>query len=258
MPEHLGLRVGILSSLAALTLLACGEEKPKPSQVSPAEQVAFVSSDSVHLAGTWQYVQNSRAVVICIPTVGFTRSSWSNTMRLLANAGWSALSFDLRGQGDSRLPVGSTWKWSPRDSAGAIEHYVRDIRAAVRYVRAATNGNVRIILLGADISGVAALYAATAEPQLVAGVALVTPPGGLDKLIAARLVDRYGDRPLMIMTEQPISGTAGTPRTLDSWLEGGRGSAITLRLTAPQETTALENRQAALNKLMRWIDSATL
>lgn len=246
-----------ISLVAAIACGGCAEEKPKPPQVSAPQDVTFYSPDSAHLVGTWQTVNGSRAVVICVPTVGFTRSSWSKTTRFLTDRGWSVLSFDLRGEGDSHIPPRSTWKWSPRDSASAIESFAKDILGAIQFVRGTADRPPKIILLGADIAGVAALYATTARlGQTVTGVTLLTPPGGLDRLLAGGLVVRYGDRPLMIMTEQPLSATEGTARTLDSWL--GRGSAITLRLSAPEETTMLESRQAALTKLLRWIESATL
>jgi|GEM_PF-1654545 len=244
-----------VSLLAAYAGVGCGGEQVSPPQVSEPQEVTFVSSDSAYLVGTWQEVPNARVAVICIPTVDFTRSTWSNTANLLTSSGWSVLVFDLRGQGDSRMPDKSRWAWSPADTATGIGYYMKDIRGAISFVRGKMGNTVKIVLVGADLGGVSGLYAATAEPR-VAGVALISPPGGLSNLIAGGLVSRYGDRPLLIMTEQPMEATLGTPRTMDSWL--GRGSAMTLRLTEPQKTTTLQNKQAAHNMLARWIASVTL
>lgn len=241
--------------VASVVWSGCAEEKAPPVETPQPQEVTFASSDSAHLAGTWTQVKESRVVVICIPTVNFTRASWANTTQLLTKAGWSVLLFDLRGQGESHVPPGSNWQWSPSDTAGAIDLFVKDIRGAVQFARQTAGNNVKVVLLGADIAGVAGLYAATAEPQ-VTGVALVTPPGGLSNLIAGRLIERYGDRPLLVMSELPVGASGGTPCTTDSWL--GRGSAITLSLTAPKQETNLESKQAALNMLVRWITSTAI
>ena len=109
-----------------------------------------------------------------------------------------------------------------------------------------------IVLVGSDLGGVAALYAAAVTPE-VNGVSLFSPPGGLAKIMAQGLVSRYGDRPLLIMTELPLEATLHTARTLDSWL--GRGSALKLRLSAQEAPVRIDSRPAAVSTLKRWVAS---
>jgi pimeloyl-ACP methyl ester carboxylesterase len=87
------------------------------------------------------------------------QTSWFPLAETLATRGYSVLTFDFRGYGDSH---------------GVKEIYKidRDLAAAVHFARA--NGARRIVLIGASMGGTAALKVAAAEP--VDGVIALSPP----------------------------------------------------------------------------------
>jgi pimeloyl-ACP methyl ester carboxylesterase len=90
---------------------------------------------------------------------GQTRRAWHATASDLADAGWRALTVDLRGHGEST---------HPDPPAYALEDFAADVRALI----AALGGEP--IVIGASLGGIAALLAITEPPQaLAAGLVLV-------------------------------------------------------------------------------------
>lgn len=77
---------------------------------------------------------------------GQTRHSWDKAERQLAEAGYYAINYDLRGHGDS--------DWSP-DGSYAITDRARDLAAI------AAHGSRPVALVGASLGGITALVAAT-------------------------------------------------------------------------------------------------
>jgi len=82
---------------------------------------------------------------------------------------------------------------------------------------------------------------------------MFSPPES-NRLSTPTIMARYGDRPLVIMTELPVEAVRTTPRTLDSWI--GRGSAIEIKGQVPRPPVRLENKAAAVDFLTRWIKAA--
>lgn len=77
---------------------------------------------------------------------GQTRHSWDKAEHQLAEAGYYAINYDLRGHGDS--------DWSP-DGSYAITDRARDLAAI------AAHGSRPVALVGASLGGITALVAAT-------------------------------------------------------------------------------------------------
>lgn len=89
---------------------------------------------------------------------GQTRFAWGKTAGRLAQAGFRAISLDLRGHGDSG--------WATEGYA--IDDYVEDLRRAMGLVERPA------LLVGASLGGLASLIAASAPPRpVIAGLCLV-------------------------------------------------------------------------------------
>jgi pimeloyl-ACP methyl ester carboxylesterase len=114
------------------------------------------SGDGVTLTadaeGTW-----SGPAVLLLHGGGQTRQSWGGTSRVLADAGFLAITVDQRGHGES--------DWAADGDYG-IGAYARDVRAV-----AAQLGRP-VALVGASLGGLASLLA-VAEPPPVDATALV-------------------------------------------------------------------------------------
>lgn len=105
---------------------------------------------------------------------GQTRHAWGAASASLAARGWNALTFDLRGHGDSEWPA---------DGDYTIDAFVGDLRAVM------ARSPEPPVVVGASLSGIAGLVAA-GEAAAIAMRALVlvdiTPtidPRGIDRIV---------------------------------------------------------------------------
>jgi pimeloyl-ACP methyl ester carboxylesterase len=112
---------------------------------------------------------------------GQTRHAWHATAMNLADAGWQAVTVDLRGHGESARP---------RSAAYALEDFAADVRALI----ASIGGDP--VVIGASLGGLASLLAITESPQApAAGLVLVD--------VAHRFQPRGGMRIVSFMEEHP-------------------------------------------------------
>ena len=112
---------------------------------------------------------------------GQTRHAWHTTATNLADAGWRAITVDLRGHGEST---------HPRPSAYALEDFAADVRALIATI--ADNP----VVIGASLGGIASLLALTEPPQApAAGLILVD--------VAHRFQPRGGGRIVSFMEQHP-------------------------------------------------------
>ncbi len=131
------------------------------------EDVTFETSDGVRLAGTLgpepAGAEGAPLVVFC-PEFSATRHSAARFAWFLREAGFRVFTFDFRGHGDS----GGAPGYVPRQ--WITEHELRDLRAALRYLRGRPDlRGRRIALFGLSRGAVAALVVASRDGG-IAGV----------------------------------------------------------------------------------------
>jgi pimeloyl-ACP methyl ester carboxylesterase len=153
---------------------------------------------------------------------GQTRQAWQATATNLADAGWRAITVDLRGHGEST---------HPRPPAYALEDFVADVRALI----AATADPP--IVIGASLGGMAGLLAITESPAApAAGLVLVD--------VAHRFQPRGARRIVSFMQEHP-DGFASLSDAHDAV------AAYLPHRTRPRDTTGLRHNLRC--KDGRWI-----
>ena len=104
----------------------------------PGEEVTFATEDDVKLAGT-MFGEGELAVILAHQgTPGADQTDWQPFARLLAQEGFTALTFDFRGCGQS----GGTLK---------ANELIMDVRAALALLR--DRGFSRIVCMGASMGG---------------------------------------------------------------------------------------------------------
>jgi pimeloyl-ACP methyl ester carboxylesterase len=101
-------------------------------------------------------------VVLLLHGGGQTRHSWSGTAQSIAAQGWTAVSVDARGHGDS--------DWAP-DGDYSIDALIADLAAVVAAVTPA--GGERPVLVGASMGGMTALIGQGERGDLARALVLV-------------------------------------------------------------------------------------
>jgi pimeloyl-ACP methyl ester carboxylesterase len=156
---------------------------------------------------------------------GQTRHAWRATAASLADAGWRAITVDLRGHGESA---------HPRPAAYAPDDFADDIRAMIEQIAAITEGP---IVIGASLGGIAALLALVEPPAApAAGLVLVD--------VGHRFQPRGGGRVVGFM-EQHSDGFANLDEA------GDAVAAYLPNRPRPRDTSGL--RYNLRRKGERWV-----
>lgn len=164
---------------------------------APAPAALAVRRGAVTLRGE---LLPGRPAVLLLPGGGQTRASWSRTARSLARAGIGAVTFDMRGHGQSdHAPDGDY-------TADAL---IADLLACCRALAEPP------VLVGASLSGLTALLAAGEQPGCARGLVLVdmaidTQRGGMDRVLGFLGGSRDGFDSLERFAEA-VAGYTGTP-----------------------------------------------
>lgn len=145
-----------------------------------SQAIDFRADDGVRIRGE-AWGPEAAPAVLLLHGGGQTRHAWSGTGRRLGDAGWSAISLDARGHGES--------DWAP-DADYSPDRLAADLLAIARsFARPPA-------VVGASLGGMTALLAAgEIDPTLASALVLVdiTPrlePGGV-----TRIVDFMSARP---------------------------------------------------------------
>ena len=145
------------------------------------EPRSFKGSDGIVLRGD-SHGDPGHPPVLLLHGGGQTRHAWSGTARQLADAGWNAITVDLRGHGES--------DWSPE---GEYRHrdFAADIAAISRSLETPP------VLVGASLGGISSLLAlgeAAAEP-LASALVLVDIATKMELAGAARIISFMKAKP---------------------------------------------------------------
>lgn len=136
--------------------------QPRPTP-SPAPAAArFRCADGIELA-TETWAGGARGPVIFAHGFGQTRAAWTTTAQTAAGAGWTCITYDARGHGDS--------DWLA-DGHYAVEQFIDDQRQLCAacdtppiIVGASMGGLVGIAVSGADVAACRALVLVDVTPR---------------------------------------------------------------------------------------------
>jgi pimeloyl-ACP methyl ester carboxylesterase len=126
--------------------------------VDSPQRVSLEGFDGVTLAGDRWTADPQKGVVLLLHGGGQTRHSWKATASRLASAGWTAITLDTRGHGDSG--------WS-LEGDYTMDAFVADLRAVAATFPAPP------IVIGASLGGLTALVAEGEHPGLLEALVLV-------------------------------------------------------------------------------------
>ncbi len=142
--------------------------------------VVFDTAAGIRLAAD-TFGDPNAPVVLMLHGGGQTRHAWHGTATSLADAGWRAITVDLRGHGQSTHPRPPTY---------ALEDFAADVRALIATIAEDP------VVVGASLGGIASLLALTESPAApAAGLVLVD--------VAHRFQPRGGGRIVSFMEQHP-------------------------------------------------------
>jgi pimeloyl-ACP methyl ester carboxylesterase len=126
------------------------------------------------LAGDLVEPEAPRGWVLLLHGGGQTRHSWHGAAAALAAQGWTTLTYDARGHGDS--------DWAPSGDY-SIDAYVADLRLVIGQVAPRRP----VVLVGASLGGMTILIGQAETPGLADGIVLVDivpkpQPGGVERI----------------------------------------------------------------------------
>jgi len=119
--------------------------EPTATPVVAVETVTFTTQDNVRLAGTL-FGEGEFAVILAhMGMTGVDQTSWHPFARLLAERGFTALTFDFRGIGQS-------------EGYTQYNYLVYDVYAAIQFLN--DRGYEKIVCIGASMGGTSCMRAA--------------------------------------------------------------------------------------------------
>ena len=226
-----------LYALLALLLLTAAE-------AGAAQRVTFRTDDGVTLVGMW-YEPSSRPgpAVILVHMLTRTHREWDAIAQQLSSGGIGALTFDLRGHGESSAgPAGDP----ERTDYSAM---VLDLRAARRFLAQRSDvQQTRVGIAGASLGANLATLAASADPT-ISSLALLSPSldyRGLRIEAAARKVTR----PMLLVAGDDDSYGARSARDLQK--AGGGPRELLILKQAGHGTMMLSRDSGLAGALVDW------
>jgi pimeloyl-ACP methyl ester carboxylesterase len=182
-------RTATITCLLGIVVVASDALFPPASALIAQERVSFPTQDGGRVYAA-RYGTGSQGVVLAHGG-RFSKESWDEQARTLADSGFLVLAFDFRGHGESRGPT-------PNPAEGRRF----DVLAAVDFLLRA--GATRISVVGASMGGDYAAEAAEARPALIDRIVLIAAG-------AYTPLTRMKGRKLFIISRHDVIGE-NTPR----------------------------------------------
>jgi pimeloyl-ACP methyl ester carboxylesterase len=175
------------------------------------------AADGAKLAVTYYPpIVRPAPAALLLHMLGRGKGDWEAFAKNLQKQGWAVMAMDLRGHGASTGPV--DWTKAPGD--------VQAVFNALAARPEVDDETPRLALVGSSIGSNLALLAGAADPTVKAVVAL-SP--GLDYmgLKPGDSIDKFGDRPVLLVASEDDAYSADTVKQLAPKLLGGKSKLFT-------------------------------
>ena len=211
----------ITQQLSTATAAYTSTVTHSPTPEVKTELINFTTQDNITLAGTLFGDGEPIVILAHMGMPGVDQRSWQPFAQLLATRGYTALTFDFRGRGES---------------AGILEYnkLPYDMDAAIHYLN--DHGYSRIVCMGASMGGTACMRAALDHDLLGLGVIASTlsneKPNEVS-LTEVRQLDLpkilvYGlsDFPAVVIDMKKIAEIAPEPKMVQVYQTNAHGTAL--------------------------------
>ncbi|QQR92323.1 MAG: alpha/beta fold hydrolase [Candidatus Iainarchaeum archaeon] len=238
-------KVLVLGLLALLVLSGCVIPRPSTNaDVLQGVQVEFGGADGFKLIGTrWDNPDSTRPPLILVHELGSDRHSLDDFAAFAFANGFSVLSFDMRGHGESRPGNATYLDFTPAD----WQLVAGDIQAARDYLNVE-----KVLVVGASIGANAALNYG-ADESSCAGVVLLSP--GLDYRGLTTLAAAQSTRcPMLIVASQEDHYAAQSSQTLFTSATIADKQLLTIE-DAGHGARMFDARQTLKQEVLDWLNA---
>jgi alpha-beta hydrolase superfamily lysophospholipase len=172
-----------------------------------AMEVSFTASEGYPLVATLDRPDKGTGIhtgVILLPMYRHTRESWQPLVQQLTAAGFTCLSLDLRGHGQSRFGADGSdneKRVIARDPAFFNTMYL-DVVAADIWLRNKEPQLKKIVLVGASVGCSVAVHAVTGSSVNVDAVVLMTPGENFLGIPTMDHIKTWPGIPLLILSSE--------------------------------------------------------
>lgn len=229
-----------------------GTSKEKPAAVKSPPALAtgpitFLGEGGMNLSGLYFAGKEQGSGVVLVHMDGRSSEDWRHFGERISRMGFHALALDLRGHGKStRMGSGKELIYEQLDEQ-QYQNMVKDVGAAVQFLRTKTSVNPDGIgLVGASVGANLSLRLAS-EDARVNNLVLLSPGLDYKGLSTEDALQKYGERPLFIAVSREDNFAAKSSLVLDSMARGkkflqiytGAGHGTRMLLREPGLETAM-------------------
>ncbi len=224
------LKIGIILVLIAflcLPAIAKGKGKAKKEKTIEPQKIEYQSKDRFNIVANLylplNIEKNTRVpLVIFIHEIAQNKDIWKPYAIELAEKGYSVLSIDLRGHGESVLDKKHKkkfWRGFQKDDWENIEY---DVVNGIDYLK--NNypeiNTEKIIIAGSSMGSCVAIKAAEKEKQHVKGLILLSPFTDYKGIEARVALVNYGAHPILIIVSKTDSSSFKSTEELVKYSQG--------------------------------------
>lgn len=223
--------------LCAATLIA-SISTPATIPLAAAQRVTLRTDDGVQLAATWHEPDARQGpAVILVHMLLKSRRDWDVLAFRLSSAGIGALTFDLRGHGDSQ--------GNAQDHAAMLQ----DLKAAKRFLAGRSEVNQgRIGVAGASLGATFAAMLAADDPA-IRSVALLSPSLDYRGLRIEPAMRKVGSRPVLLAASTEDAYALRSARELQ---KDATARELQVLTSAGHGTTMLTRSPELVSTLVDW------
>lgn len=197
----------IIISLCVPVLAVTKKKSKKVKEIEP-QRIEYQSKDNFTIAADlWlpgKLEKNTKIpLIIMLHSIGESRKSWAPYAKELAGMGYSVLTIDLRGHGESILRNKKKLYWR----SFAAENWtgmIYDVTDGINYLKQ-NNPEVnidKILIIGSSLGANVAVKTAEKEKTRVKALALLSPFGNYKGIEARVPLVNYGPHPLLIIVSK--------------------------------------------------------
>ncbi|MFM7204568.1 MAG: alpha/beta hydrolase [Myxococcota bacterium] len=250
---------GLFLSSAGMTADASAQGVKKPKTTAPEKKVTLLPSGTVSIPGEGGLLQNGvymagkekGSAVIFLHMDGRSLEDWRAFAERLQRSGVHVLLLDLRGHGGStKFSGGKSLTYEQLEPA-QYELMIKDVAAAVVFLRARANINPEsVALVGASVGANIAARVAADDPR-IANLVLLSPGLEYKGIAIEDAVQRYAERPLFLAVSREDNFSAKSSLVLDSVARGKK--ALRVYTGAGHGTRMLAKESSLEPQITNWL-----